>query len=220
MTEEFNDFFSNWIHDKNVFLVTGSDYKKAKEQVPESILTQMDGVFCCLGNELYLNDECIYQKDCCFPDDLIEYLFKCVELSKYTPKVGKHVERRPGQINFSIVGRNANMNQRKAYSAWDEINNEREQLVVDLEKKFGSKYEFSKGGSISIDISPIGYNKAQILKHIREQYTDNIWFFGDRIGPGGNDHSLACALINDLTATNQCFNISQPDDVIKILKEQ
>ena len=41
MTEDFYQFFDRWVCDKVVYLVSGSDYKKIQEQVPENILKKI-----------------------------------------------------------------------------------------------------------------------------------------------------------------------------------
>ena len=46
-------FFLDWIEYKNVYLVSGSDFLKIKEQVPLQVLQKCNGVFSCMGNELW-----------------------------------------------------------------------------------------------------------------------------------------------------------------------
>jgi len=45
------------------------------------------------------------------------------------------------------------------------------------------------GGETGLDISPIGYDKSQIIKQFRPY--DDIVFFGDKMEEGGNDYPLA-----------------------------
>ena len=54
MTDEFYLLFKQWIEDKVVYLISGSDYKKLQEQVPEDILNSVAGVFGCMGNTLHV----------------------------------------------------------------------------------------------------------------------------------------------------------------------
>ena len=61
MTEEFALFFSDWMEGKDVFLVSGSDLLKIKEQVPAPIIDKCQGIFACMGNELWKKDENIYR---------------------------------------------------------------------------------------------------------------------------------------------------------------
>jgi hydroxymethylpyrimidine pyrophosphatase-like HAD family hydrolase len=104
-----------------------------------------------------------------FITDLELYL----DNSQWRSKKGNHIERRPGMINFSTVGRNANQNMRKAYERWDKTSLEREDIVAyikesypELEVSIKESYpelEVSIGGSISVDIYPKGKNKGQVV---------------------------------------------------------
>ena len=55
--------------------------------------------------------------------------------------------------------------------------------------------EASVGGQISIDIHPKGANKSQAKDWILEKFDiDCIYFYGDKLQPGGNDYDLAKVL--------------------------
>ena len=94
-------------------------------------------------------------------------------------------------INFSVVGRNANDQQRLEYFEWDNINGERKKIVKELNKKHPDLTAVI-GGMISIDIYPKGWDKAQIINDFTEY--DSVHFFGDRIEDNGNDHTLALVI--------------------------
>ena len=55
------------------------------------------------------------------------------------------------------------------------------------------EFEVSIGGQISVDIYPVGKNKAQVVEKIQEMHGDDVEmiFVGDRNVPGGNDWPLA-----------------------------
>ena len=92
-------------------------------------------------------------------------------------------------VNFSIVGRGADLAQRKQYVDYDLAAGERESLVARLTAKF-PEIDFDIAGESGIDIYPMRKNKRQIL-----QYFDSrpIVFFADKMQPKGNDFALACA---------------------------
>lgn len=58
---KYYGIFTNFIVDKMVYLVTGSDYKKAEEQLDKFILENVNGVFTCMGNEFRCGREIIYE---------------------------------------------------------------------------------------------------------------------------------------------------------------
>ena len=192
MTDNMEYHFKDWCQDKNVFLATGSDINKLKEQVPESVLSLTKGIFCCMGNHLLSNKlETIYKVNFPFHDSLKSDLNSFVENSKFKDKVGNHIEERIGMINFSTVGWNADKFQSIEYSNWDEVQNERQQIADFINKNYPG-LSATVGGSISIDIIPVGRDKGQIIKYLLGLELDisEIHFVGDKTWEGGNDYGI------------------------------
>ena len=194
MEAEFVDIFGPWMDDKSVYLVSGSDVPKIKEQVPNSILKKCQGIFSCMGNEYWRGDECVYQNDFELPVEIEGWLSAKVNNSSFQYRKPPHFEYRSGALNFSIVGRGASQHLRTYYSEWDEMHKDRDALAKEFNKNFKKKYNIEAliGGQISLDIQPVGNVKGQVLKHILFKGTPNeIIFFGDKCYEGGNDYSVA-----------------------------
>ena len=100
-----------------------------------------------------------------------------------------HNEERPGAVNFSVVGRNATIGERKMYVEHDTNNRERESIALQFNMMFGDTIMAKIGGDTGIDIYPVGWDKSQILSDFKTE--DNLYFFGDKTLPGGNDEPLA-----------------------------
>ena len=190
MSPEFSGFFSSWMDNKNVYLVSGSDLPKIKEQVPIDILNKCNGVFSSMANEYWQGDTCIYQKELDLPDEVEDWLCSKINSSKFQYRKPPHFEYRSGTLNFSVVGRGADNQLRDYYSKWDTENKERKKLSSQFNKKFKNKYKIEAliGGQISLDIQPLGNDKGQVVDHLKENF---IIFFGDKCHKGGNDYSLA-----------------------------
>jgi len=190
MAESFERFFMDWSKGKLVYLISGSDLQKIEQQLPEEVMSRCAGVFSCMANRYYRDGELIYSNDFKPSHELLQDLEEITRESDYPVKVGRHVEVRPGMINFSIVGRNASKEQRKSYAAYDNGESEREKIV----EKIGSKYpelEFAVGGEISIDIYPKGRDKAQAIDVLRLSHgASPLIFMGDRTEYPGNDHGI------------------------------
>ena len=60
MDQSFLAFFLDWMRDRSVYLVSGSDEKKIFQQMPSSIITRCSGVFSSMGNKLSIDKELIY----------------------------------------------------------------------------------------------------------------------------------------------------------------
>tara|TARA_Y100000592_G_scaffold562_1_gene915 strand:- start:27 stop:767 length:741 start_codon:yes stop_codon:yes gene_type:complete len=198
MTENFAKFFDKWSSKNKYYLVTGSDLPKLKEQIPIAYIDRAQGVFTCCGNQFYTNKDynlkLEYENKFNPPEDLIDYLKEQLEDTNYSVKTGNHIENRGSMINFSVIGRNCNYEQRLDYYDWDKENNERKKIVKGIE--FGwPDLDAVIGGQISIDIYPKGMDKSQILKHIEKienfYCPDEYIFIGDKMREGGNDYPLA-----------------------------
>ena len=182
----FKEFFREFCRNNKVYLVTGSDYAKTVEQLGQGTVLAPEGIFNCSGNYYIKKGLRQYVNDFYPSHALTEALNEELRKSGFSVRTGNHIEQRIGAINFSIVGRNANKEQRNQYIVWDNATNERATICDRLSKMFPN-IEFVTGGETGIDILQKGNNKAQVRNHI----DGPIIFFGDKCEEGGNDYPLA-----------------------------
>lgn len=188
INEDFRLWFSNFTDQYDCVLVTGSDQSKTIEQIGQYLYNKFLFQFQCSGNETYAgHDYLVSQSE--WKISSIERHFLEIELenSEFPLRTGNHIEERPGMVNFSIVGRNASLEQRAEYIKWDKETNERQNIAKDFNRLFPT-LEANVGGETGLDISPKGKDKSQILEHLD---ADEIYFFGDGCEEGGNDYPLA-----------------------------
>lgn len=190
MVPEFAAWFREYFKNRRYAFVSGSDYLKLQEQLPEDILHKAEAVFACSGNSVWTQGKLIHKNDWIPPADLLADLAQALKDCSYDVMTGNHIEIRTGLVNFSFVGRNCTAEQRRAFFAWDQEHSLRLWLCLKLRQKYPD-LTFEIGGEISFDIYPKGCDKSQILKHLG---LSTIYFFGDGIEPGRNDYSLAQAL--------------------------
>ena len=193
MTEEFAKFFDKWSEKNKYYLVTGSDLDKTKEQLPIAYMDRAEAIFTCCGNQMWRDDELIYNNKFTPPESLIEHLEEKIKYSKYYHRAGNHIEDRGSMLNFSVVGRNCTQEQREDYFKWDKQTNERKNISNDI-KSTWTKLDAVIGGQISIDIYPKGSDKSQVLNIIEQERLvppSEYIFIGDGIENGGNDYPLA-----------------------------
>lgn len=188
MDPAFRAWFEEFQTRNPTYLVTGSDYTKTVEQVGWKIAHNARKVFNCCGNEVREQGILKQQKDWKPDLELIAALEEMLEHSKFSLRTGNHIEFRTGLTNFSIVGRNADREQRQQYVDYDLASGERESIAIRLGARFPN-IEFSIAGETGIDIHPIGRDKSQIKDMIEDR---PLVFFGDKTMPGGNDYALAC----------------------------
>ena len=218
MTEKFSKFFDKWSEKNKYYLVTGSDLDKTKEQLPIAYIDRAEAIFTCCGNQMWRDNELIYDNKFKVTKKLNKLLGTILSNSVYPHRYGNHIEDRGSMVNFSIVGRDCSQEQREEYYNWDEIEGERK----DIARTIGFRWpelDAVIGGQISIDIYPKGNDKSQILEHIKDRNIvtskDEYIFIGDRTEIGGNDYPLAKLMEN----TDNCkyYQTYGPEKTKKIL---
>ncbi len=217
MESQFANEFILWSSSKQCYIATGSDYRMTQEQVPWDVLDCFKNIFCCMGNEVRGELGGVLSKSSfTLPEKLEHELANFLETTKFNLKTGNHIEFRTGMVNFSVVGRNADYEQRASYNLWDNENKEREKIANFINKNYPT-LNASVGGSISIDIIQEGHDKGQIIHHLENAGALKIVFVGDRCAPGGNDYGI----IRELEKSNLAFewyNVSGPEDTLRLIR--
>ena len=186
--KKFAVWFRLFCQSNDVYLVTGSDRPKTLEQIGETIYNSCNRVYNCNGNDVWEKDINVKTNEWVLPEDAHEWLSIQLTESPFKIRTGLHFEHRPGMVNFSIVGRNANPEERKEYFGFDTLHNERN-LIASVFNKLFPDIKATVGGETGIDISPVGTDKAQIITDFKPE--DKTYFFGDRMDEAGNDYPLA-----------------------------
>jgi len=212
--ESFATFFFDFCTMNKVYLVTGSDKPKTIEQVGEKIYNRCKRVYNCSGCDVWEGTTLVRASDWTLPDLARTFLINCEYESDFSLRTGNHIEERSGMVNFSVVGRNADAEQRAAYVAFEEQNGERRKIADAFNTMFPD-LQATVGGETGIDIAPKGADKSQILKEFDGE--DNLHFFGDAIFPGGNDWSIANAIVDQNRGT--FYKVTDWKETWEILNE-
>lgn len=191
INEDFRLWFTDFCVNNEVYLVTGSDYDKTRDQLTDYTLRWPVFVYGCSGSEVWAKGELIRSSEWKAPHALYELMYGWLQASQFVARTGQHIEERSGMINFSVVGRGATLAERKMYIEYDLLNRERETIAHIINTEFEG-ITATIGGETGIDIHPTGADKSQILKDF-DLTKDKIIFFGDKMEQGGNDYPLAKA---------------------------
>ncbi len=126
----FAKAFYGWQRDREVYIVSGGSFPRIVDQLSRKVVDKTRGVFSCMGNAYYkkipstdgysswtleYENKFTVAKQALFFSELERYVMN----SEYHTKTGRHYEERVGMVNFSIVGRNASMSERKEYEEYD-----------------------------------------------------------------------------------------------------
>jgi len=185
--KDFRNWLKAFLKTNLAYLVTGSDKSKTYEQIGD-LYHLFQRAYQCSGNDVWEQGKNIHTNEIHLPQSLLSDLDEVLESSKFNRKTGHHIDYRPGSINFSIVGRNANLEDRFLYRQWDEHKDERKSIAIKLSRKYPA-YNFQVAGETGIDITEIGHGKEQILTDFPQ--LDEVIFFGDMTSPGGNDYDIS-----------------------------
>ena len=200
-------------------IVGGSNLKKQKEQLLEKNFHYFKYLFSENGLVAYKHGELLNKTS--IIDHLGEDNIKRVinvsmqYMSKLDIPVkrGTFIEFRNGMINLCPVGRSCTQKERIEFYDYDNKHSVRKNMVKHLNDKLGDlNMQFSIGGQISIDAFPKGWDKTYCLKFVENDY-DKIYFFGDKIFPGGNDYEIGI----DSRTTE--FKVTSPTDTINFLNK-
>ncbi|KAJ6020825.1 Phosphomannomutase [Penicillium herquei] len=151
---------------------------------------------------------------------LADFCLGYIAKTRLPRKRGTFLEFRNGMINVSPIGRNASIDERNEFEAYDKIHNIWGDMVEALKKQFPDfGLTFSIGGQISFDVFPTGWDKTYCLQHVVAEKEisgteyKNIQFFGDNCFEGGNDYEI----YSDSRTIGH--SVDGPDDTMKQLKE-
>ena len=215
MDPEFQRWFTSFQEHNFTYLVTGSDRLKTLEQVGNIVYNFANRVYNCSGSDVWEQDKNVYTSEWTLPEKETQFLTQCMTESEFVLRTGLHFEHRPGMCNFSVVGRNATLGERKLYVEHDVRIDERNRIA----KAFNILFPDCKavvGGETGIDIFPKGCDKSQILRDFDPK--DELHFFGDAMHPEGNDYPLKKEIIDkDLGV---CYNIKNWEETWKILRKE
>ena len=189
---EFWAPFLIFCRNNHVSLVTGSDREKTVEQLGLDICYTAKRVYNCSGSDVYEKNKNVYRDAWELPKQVEKFLEDELAYSCFPIRNGLHIERRPGGVNFSILGRGKDtLNGREEYVKWDKERLERVDIAERLKTQFPD-LEVQVGGQTGLDLAPKGSNKSQILRDFDK--TDDLHFFGDMMEEGQNDYPLAKAV--------------------------
>jgi len=196
---------------ETVWLITGSDERKCREQVGR-LFNAVDRVYCCAGAELWFGHTRVKADQWNPPVQLILDLHSALQHSGYEEQTGNHVEIRTGMVNLSIPGRNATQAQRESFTAWDEKIGVRRRIAEEINRKYPRAHA-TLGGKTGIDVTERGRGKHVVLADA----DDDVWFWGDECRAGGNDYTLAQEL--SLRPKDRVFHTTGWQDTYHQLKE-
>ena len=206
LNDEMRDLLAQLLRKYEVAIISGSRFEIFVENILEPLKNEPDDVLEHLhilptcGTRYYTYDpevktwDIIYAED--FTDEQKEHIIKVSEKiarkSGLWPKkpYGEVIEDRLSQIAISMLGQKAPAE--KKYD-WYAVHAED---AVRLKEAIAAKlpeFEVRNGGTTTIDITPIGVDKAYGMKKLIEKLEitkEEVLFIGDRLETGGNDYPV------------------------------
>ncbi len=208
---EFKGWFLDFASKFDCYVATGSDYIKTEEQLGMDVMYALKRSYNCCGNSIWEKGKETYRSSWRLPEDAENWLKNELSSSEFPLRTGKHLDHRPGLVNFSIVGRNCTLAERQLYVEWDKEHNERNKIAKGFNKLFENEHKVvaQVAGETGFDIMPVGCDKGQIAKDFQDK---TVLFFGDAMEKGGNDYPLKEALEKN---NNTCITVTDGHEEVK-----
>ncbi|XP_021480813.1 phosphomannomutase 1 isoform X1 [Oncorhynchus mykiss] len=225
-----DEFFQSLRRKVKIGIVGGSDYSKIAEQLGEGdeVIQKFDYVFAENGTVQYKDGKLLSKQAIQnqigeeLLQDLINFCLSYMGLIKlpkkrlmpYSALRGTFIEFRNGMLNISPIGRSCTLEERIEFSEIDKREKIREKFVAALQEEFAGKgLRFTRGGLISFDVFPEGWDKRLCLDVLEGEGLDAIYFFGNETSSGGNDYEI----FNDPRTIG--FTVYSPEDTARHCRE-
>lgn len=233
--DEVDEYLKKLMTKVTVGLVGGSDISKISNQMLPSRLrsTGVDPIKACVerfdyvfaenglvaykGGQLLARQSLVKHLGEKTLQKFINFCLHYMSTLELPVKRGNFIEFRNGLINVCPVGRSCSQIEREQFNAFDQEHKIRETFIKKLNERFGPQSDepldlvYSIGGQISFDAFPKGWDKTFCLDLIESQHKD-VYFFGDKTNPGGNDHEI----FQDQRTKG--FSVKDPLDTLAQLK--
>ncbi|XP_029688083.1 phosphomannomutase 1 isoform X2 [Takifugu rubripes] len=184
--QQLDEFLQTLRGKVKIGIVGGSDYSKIAEQLGDNVIHKFDYVFAENGTVQYKDGKLVSKHAIQnqigeeLLQDLINFCLSYMGLIKLPKKRGTFIEFRNGMLNISPIGRNCTKEERMEFSEIDKREKIKEKFVAALKEKFAGKgLQFTKGGLISFDIFPEGWDKTLCLDLLEREGLNTIYFFGN-----------------------------------------
>lgn len=220
ISTEMKTALSNLGKHWDIYLATGSDYPKTLEQLGSDLLNySIVRSFNCSGNSIWSKGVEVYREESSWPTEIILWLRSQLSMSTFPHKTGYHFDYRPGVLNFSIVGRNASETQRREYEEFDSATQERVNIAISFNQFFKNKFKVVAqiAGKTGFDITKLGKDKSQIIHNFF--CNTPVIFFGDDTQPGGNDYTIAKAILDRGLLGDAVYSVSNPSNTLEIISD-
>ncbi len=220
-----------------VCIVSGSPFVYINEQLDLALSDYAESLYVmpCNGTQVYTQNNLNGKYDQTYKVTMRDYLeqhstladphrelvHNILELQLYSmrrydfPVTGNFISDRGSMINWCPIGRDASHEVRATFSIEDSNKSLRKHLRdclrVRLDDSDLRTTDLALGGSTSIDIFPNGWDKTYALNHLDPSL--DVWFWGDKCMPGGNDYT-----IYEKLGTDRAFAVDSPEDVLSSIE--
>ena len=131
----------------------------------------------------------------------------------HMPLTGNFITYRGSTINWCPIGRGADDTQRAKFMQLDEQHDLRTKALIKLKEhvcRNHLKLVVNIAGDTSFDIYPEGWDKTYAMRFFTEH---DVYFWGDRMSPDGNDHTM------HLLLGDKSFPVTGPDDTASSVRQ-
>ncbi len=232
ISDRMAEILGQILNEFDVCIVSGGRYEQFQKQVIEQAdfspiqLRRLHLMPTC-GTRYYRFNEVAKEWELQYAEDLTEAEKKKIiaalesgakELGYWEAHpAGDIIEDRLSQITFSALGQRAKPEDKYK---WDK-DGVKKRALRDLVAKTLPEFEVRAGGSTSIDITKPNIDKAygmQRLIDILDISREDILFFGDNLGEGGNDYPVKAMGIESLAVEEWEDTAARLETILAVIK--
>jgi phosphomannomutase len=225
ITEQTADLLSRLLRMFQVCVISGGKFEQFEEQLLNHIHAEADAltalhIMPTCGTRYLRFDgatkvwEQVYAEDLTSEQraGIVAALDKGADALGYraTKLWGAQIEDRGSQVTFSALGQDAPVASKRA---WDPDGSKKRKLR-DYVANLIPEFEVRVGGSTSIDVTRPGIDKAYGIAKLIELLAltkKDVFFVGDRLGDGGNDHPVWAMGVD-------CLEVSRWQDTALVIQ--
>lgn len=232
LSDEMVEVLSQILYSFDVCVISGGKFEQFQKQIVDRLhldghrLTRLHLMPTC-GTQYYryneLDEKWVLQYSEDLSDDqknqiqqVLEKVAKDLGYWEENP-AGEIIEDRLSQITYSALGQQATAEDKYA---WDP-DNTKKLAIRDRAAELLPDLEVRTGGTTSIDVTKIGIDKAYGMQKLIEELDigkDDILFFGDKLGEGGNDYPVKAFGIDSLEVSRWEDTVARLETIVQVIK--
>lgn len=187
---EFSQWLARFAEQRDVRIVTGGDRERIIKQLGRLVVERLTVSYNCLGNSVWMQGMEVDRLSFEPPAEFSAFAQAWFSAERLPEGCMPRVVFQAGLMAVTLLPSDAGDALRSQVETWDAQTRVRARFSQAVSLRF-PELDAQVAGTTSVDVFPRGRDKSQVCDRIEQP----VMFFADKTAPGGNDHTLATALV-------------------------